>query len=174
MCSKRRTPETSINPTIHQSTSPPCCIPKTLFLPRLMSKAAKTAETKFFQTGTAKDPFVFASGDQLPGITVAYETHGKLNADKSNAILLFHALSGSQHAAGAKSPAPTNAGRRTSTPAGGISSSDPTRRSTRSATSSSARTTSVDAMAPAAPPPSIPPPGSPTAAASRLFAPVMW
>ncbi|MDZ4405115.1 homoserine O-acetyltransferase [Prosthecobacter sp.] len=65
-----------------------------------MSKAAKSEETKFFHTGSAKEPFVFASGDQLPGITVAYETYGKLNAAKSNAILLFHALSGSQHAAG--------------------------------------------------------------------------
>jgi homoserine O-acetyltransferase len=33
-------------------------------------------------------------------VTLAYETFGVLNADKSNAILLFHALSGSQHAAG--------------------------------------------------------------------------
>ena len=65
-----------------------------------MSKAAKSEETKFFQSGTAKEPFVFASGDQMPGITVAYETYGKLNANRSNAILLFHALSGSQHAAG--------------------------------------------------------------------------
>lgn len=65
-----------------------------------MSKAAKSAETKFFHTGSAKEPFVLASRDKLPGITVAYETYGKLNAAKSNAILLFHALSGSQHAAG--------------------------------------------------------------------------
>ena len=33
-------------------------------------------------------------------ITLAYETFGTLNESKSNAILLFHALSGSQHAAG--------------------------------------------------------------------------
>jgi homoserine O-acetyltransferase len=36
----------------------------------------------------------------LPKITVAYETYGVLNHDKSNAILLLHALSGSSHAAG--------------------------------------------------------------------------
>lgn len=36
----------------------------------------------------------------LPGITVAYESWGELNADKSNAILVLHALSGSQHVAG--------------------------------------------------------------------------
>ncbi len=65
-----------------------------------MSKALNTQETQFFHTGTAEKPFVFASGDKLPGITVAYETYGRLNATRSNAILLFHALSGSQHAAG--------------------------------------------------------------------------
>ena len=39
-------------------------------------------------------------GGLLPGITLAYETWGELNADRSNAIFLFHALSGSHHAAG--------------------------------------------------------------------------
>ncbi len=88
--------ETSLPP----ASNLPCRNSKSLFLPRLMSKAVKTVETKFFQTGSAKEPFTFACGAQLPEITVAYETYGKLNADKSNAILLFHALSGSQHAAG--------------------------------------------------------------------------
>ena len=36
----------------------------------------------------------------LSEFTLAYETYGRLNADKSNVVLLFHALSGSQHAAG--------------------------------------------------------------------------
>jgi homoserine O-acetyltransferase len=71
-----------------------------------MSKAAKNEETKFFNTGPTKDPFVFASGNTLPGITVAYESYGRLNADRSNAILLFHALSGSQHAAGVTTAVP--------------------------------------------------------------------
>jgi homoserine O-acetyltransferase len=31
---------------------------------------------------------------------LAYETHGALNADRSNAILISHALSGSQHVLG--------------------------------------------------------------------------
>ncbi len=65
-----------------------------------MSKGLGETSTHFFQLGSAAEPFVFASGDSLPGITVAYETYGKLNARKTNAILLFHALSGSQHAAG--------------------------------------------------------------------------
>ncbi|MEO0453672.1 MAG: homoserine O-acetyltransferase [Verrucomicrobiota bacterium] len=33
-------------------------------------------------------------------VTLAYETYGELNASKSNAVLLFHALSGTPHAAG--------------------------------------------------------------------------
>lgn len=65
-----------------------------------MSKDVGETSTQFFKLGSAAEPFVFACGASLPGITVAYETYGKLNAKKSNAILLFHALSGSQHAAG--------------------------------------------------------------------------
>ncbi len=40
------------------------------------------------------------SGEKLGPITLAYETYGKLNADRSNAILACHALSGDAHAAG--------------------------------------------------------------------------
>ena len=40
------------------------------------------------------------SGETLGPITLAYETYGQLNADRSNAILILHALSGDAHAAG--------------------------------------------------------------------------
>ena len=50
--------------------------------------------------------FTFDSGETLPGIELAYETYGKLNADKSNAILLFHALTGSHHAHGLNASLP--------------------------------------------------------------------
>ena len=40
------------------------------------------------------------SGEKLGPITLAYETYGKLNDKKSNAILILHALSGDAHAAG--------------------------------------------------------------------------
>ncbi|MDD4938938.1 MAG: homoserine O-acetyltransferase [Candidatus Omnitrophica bacterium] len=40
------------------------------------------------------------SGEKFGPITLAYETYGKLNASKSNAVLILHALSGDAHAAG--------------------------------------------------------------------------
>lgn len=46
------------------------------------------------------EPFVLRCGGVLPVIDVAYQTWGELNAEKSNAILLSHALSGSHHASG--------------------------------------------------------------------------
>lgn len=46
------------------------------------------------------EPFRLASGATLSPVTLAYETYGTLNADRSNAILIVHALSGSGHAAG--------------------------------------------------------------------------
>jgi homoserine O-acetyltransferase len=56
--------------------------------------------THFLETGSSGNPFRLRDGGLLPGIRTAYETWGELNADKSNAIMLFHALSGSHHAAG--------------------------------------------------------------------------
>ena len=40
-----------------------------------------------------------AAGVSLEPFTIAYQTYGALNADKSNAILLCHALTGDQHVA---------------------------------------------------------------------------
>ncbi|MDQ0325731.1 homoserine O-acetyltransferase [Rhodopseudomonas julia] len=38
-------------------------------------------------------------GDALPSFQIAYQVYGTLNADKSNAILVCHALTGDQHVA---------------------------------------------------------------------------
>ena len=47
------------------------------------------------------EPFPLDSGASLGPVTLAYETYGRLNAARTNAILITHALSGSANAAGA-------------------------------------------------------------------------
>ncbi|MEO1620627.1 MAG: homoserine O-acetyltransferase, partial [Cyanobacteria bacterium J06632_3] len=56
-----------------------------------------SVKTQFFHFNK---PFFLDSGESFDTITLAYETYGVLNQDASNAILVFHALTGSQHAAG--------------------------------------------------------------------------
>ena len=46
------------------------------------------------------EPLRLQSGAQLRDYTLAYETHGQLNADGSNAVLVCHALNASHHFAG--------------------------------------------------------------------------
>jgi homoserine O-acetyltransferase len=55
-------------------------------------------------------PLVFRSGAVLPRYELMYETYGTLNADKSNAILICHALSGHHHVAGHYADNPGNIG----------------------------------------------------------------
>ena len=64
------------------------------------STSAGIVETRYFTFAEAGDKFKFESGETLGPITLAYETYGSLNKDKSNAILILHALSGDAHAAG--------------------------------------------------------------------------
>lgn len=46
------------------------------------------------------EPLELACGQRLPEYELVYETYGCLNADRSNAVLILHALSGDHHAAG--------------------------------------------------------------------------
>ncbi len=46
------------------------------------------------------DPLPLRSGATLRDYTLAYETYGTLNADKSNVVLVCHALNASHHVAG--------------------------------------------------------------------------
>ena len=52
--------------------------------------------TRYFRDDA---PFPMARGGELPELELAYETWGELNADRSNAVLLFTGLSPSAHAA---------------------------------------------------------------------------
>lgn len=53
-------------------------------------------ETSFLRV---ERPFRLESGDLIPGMSIAYESYGELNAARDNCILVMHALSGSAHAA---------------------------------------------------------------------------
>ena len=46
------------------------------------------------------EPLTLKSGQVLSQFNLIYETYGELNADKSNAVLVCHALSGHHHVAG--------------------------------------------------------------------------
>jgi homoserine O-acetyltransferase len=45
-------------------------------------------------------PFALRSGETLRGFELVYETYGELNPQRTNAVLVCHALSGNHHAAG--------------------------------------------------------------------------
>ncbi len=56
------------------------------------------------------EPIALACGRELAGYDLVYETYGTLNADRSNAVLICHALSGHHHAAGYHSADETKPG----------------------------------------------------------------
>ena len=55
-------------------------------------------------------PLPLASGRILAGFELAYETYGTLNAERSNAVLVCHALNASHHVAGVYAGEPDNVG----------------------------------------------------------------
>ena len=56
-------------------------------------------ETKYM-TFSPPGGFCLESGEKLDAVKIAYETYGELNRDRTNAILIVHALSGDANAAG--------------------------------------------------------------------------
>ena len=53
---------------------------------------------------------VLETGGRLTHVTLAYETWGQLNPDRSNAVLVLHALTGDSHAYGPAGPGHSQAG----------------------------------------------------------------
>ncbi|WP_439945493.1 homoserine O-acetyltransferase MetX [Streptomyces sp. BBFR109] len=49
-------------------------------------------------------PLPLEAGGELPGVRLAFETWGQLAPDRSNAVLVLHALTGDSHVAGAAGP----------------------------------------------------------------------
>ncbi len=64
------------------------------------NRGVGVVETEYFHFALPPDELTLDNGEKLGPITVAYETYGKLNDGRSNAILILHALSGDAHAAG--------------------------------------------------------------------------
>ncbi|NLC55925.1 MAG: homoserine O-acetyltransferase, partial [Armatimonadetes bacterium] len=61
-------------------------------------------QTQYLTFAEPPNTLELTSGAQLGPVTLAYETYGELNADRSNAILVEHALSGDAHVAGRHHP----------------------------------------------------------------------
>jgi homoserine O-acetyltransferase/O-succinyltransferase len=51
------------------------------------------------QSVTFEGEFPLELGGSLPGITIAYESYGRLSPDRDNAVLVCHAISGDSHVA---------------------------------------------------------------------------
>jgi len=62
----------------------------------IQNNSAGIIQTQYFTFDSLK----LESGEKFGPVSIAYETYGELNKDKSNAILVLHALSGDAHAAG--------------------------------------------------------------------------
>ena len=61
-----------------------------------MAKIPISYQIKYLTFSEDKS-FFLESGEKFGPITVAYETFGTLNEDKSNVILVLHALTGDTH-----------------------------------------------------------------------------
>lgn len=61
-------------------------------------------QRRFVTLDHAGQGFALEGGGRLDEVTVAYETWGTPNSNKSNAVLVLHALTGDSHASGASGP----------------------------------------------------------------------
>jgi homoserine O-acetyltransferase/O-succinyltransferase len=75
-----------------------------------LSASANSVGIVHAQRASFDTPLTFRSGAVLSRYELVYETYGTLNADKSNAILICHALSGTHHVAGYYADNPKNIG----------------------------------------------------------------
>ena len=58
-----------------------------------------TQPLKYAQSVAFCEPLTLEEGGSLPSMTVVYETYGRLNSNRDNAVLICHALSGDSHVA---------------------------------------------------------------------------
>ncbi|WP_020167461.1 MULTISPECIES: homoserine O-succinyltransferase MetX [Methylotenera] len=72
---------------------------------RMDSIGIVSAQTAYFD-----EPLQLKSGEILSNFHLVYETYGTLNADKSNAVIICHALSGNHHVAGKYAETDKNSG----------------------------------------------------------------
>ncbi len=63
-------------------------------------KKKMIVKSKEFSFGTDNEPLELDCGKTLAPVNITYETYGKLNQAKSNAVLILHALTGDAHVAG--------------------------------------------------------------------------
>lgn len=85
-------------------------VSSTLFSASATAEALSSASPAVVPTGSVgvvepqfisfDEPLALASGQFMPAYTLAVETYGELNADRSNAVLVCHALNASHHVAG--------------------------------------------------------------------------
>ena len=66
----------------------------------MKEKSAGIVRADYFTFAEHPNELKLSSGKKLGPITLAYETYGSLNEDKTNAILVAHSLSGDAHVAG--------------------------------------------------------------------------